>query len=472
MKTFLPVISPTLHPWQTMRLSLEALDNKRLGKQRVEAYQIWRTITGQLKAWRAHPATHAWYGYPDALGVYVAINCALWARRKSATTGKFFSNEKMAEHVARCKFGCNSAGQQVFQLEPLVEEEEQKEEDEQVDEEQKNDNSESEEVVEAAAAVAVPAVAIAAAAAASSAAPSPSSSTSPSRQGTYVDGIRIPWWLHDRRVHDSDAAVLYRKDKKYYRAFKGLSKQYEEYVWPRDINPLHPEQKEELDALAADIEKDQLAKEAKKAKNNKKKATNGGKKRKRTKGESESEGEEAADDNVASDAASAEPADVVPASAATPTKKTRVTRSSIASSTGMPSPLEVTDLSPAHSRSASSSSSSQAAVEPDWAAAVGGMIDATASDQLTPPPEAPTSSSSSPRPRQRRARGKRARVQAAESQQDATAADDVIVSPTPAVTTSKRAKKDIQPSTPFSESSSTGTASILIESPTRRSLQL
>ena len=29
-----------------MRLSLESLDNKRLGKQRVESYQIWRVITG------------------------------------------------------------------------------------------------------------------------------------------------------------------------------------------------------------------------------------------------------------------------------------------------------------------------------------------------------------------------------------------------------------------------------------------
>jgi hypothetical protein len=73
MKTFLPVIDPGLNPWTTMRLSLASLDNARLGKQRVESFQIWNVVSGTkaTKAWRMSPAVHMWRGYERALGVYI-----------------------------------------------------------------------------------------------------------------------------------------------------------------------------------------------------------------------------------------------------------------------------------------------------------------------------------------------------------------------------------------------------------------
>ena len=40
-----------------------SLDYRRLGKQRVEAYQIWRALKGITKGWRNHPAARAWEGY-------------------------------------------------------------------------------------------------------------------------------------------------------------------------------------------------------------------------------------------------------------------------------------------------------------------------------------------------------------------------------------------------------------------------
>ncbi len=39
----------TFLPYSDFRKSLESLDNKRLGKQRVEAYQIISAITGRLR---------------------------------------------------------------------------------------------------------------------------------------------------------------------------------------------------------------------------------------------------------------------------------------------------------------------------------------------------------------------------------------------------------------------------------------
>lgn len=39
------------------------LDNKRLGKQRVEAVQILNTILGLSEGWKNHPAVKMWKGY-------------------------------------------------------------------------------------------------------------------------------------------------------------------------------------------------------------------------------------------------------------------------------------------------------------------------------------------------------------------------------------------------------------------------
>jgi len=67
MQTFLPY--PDFHQ------SARCLDNKRLGKQRVEAYQILELDFPN------HPATKMWIGYESALCYYGFIICEEWKNR-------------------------------------------------------------------------------------------------------------------------------------------------------------------------------------------------------------------------------------------------------------------------------------------------------------------------------------------------------------------------------------------------------
>lgn len=48
----------------------KTLDNKRLGKQRVEAYQILRALLGESNGWIHHPATRMWQGFEYELALY------------------------------------------------------------------------------------------------------------------------------------------------------------------------------------------------------------------------------------------------------------------------------------------------------------------------------------------------------------------------------------------------------------------
>ena len=58
------------------------LDDKRLGKQRVEALQLLNVLTDPTKkGWRNHPATNMWRGYEHALCEYALACCAEWKSR-------------------------------------------------------------------------------------------------------------------------------------------------------------------------------------------------------------------------------------------------------------------------------------------------------------------------------------------------------------------------------------------------------
>lgn len=57
------------------------LDDKRLGKQRVEAYQIIRALLGESNGWVHHPATRMWRGHESQLAVYGLAMCTEWLRR-------------------------------------------------------------------------------------------------------------------------------------------------------------------------------------------------------------------------------------------------------------------------------------------------------------------------------------------------------------------------------------------------------
>jgi len=61
--------------------SAKSLDNKRLGKQRVEAFQILNSLTGKSSGWQNHPATKMWVGYQWQLANYGYQICNEWKSR-------------------------------------------------------------------------------------------------------------------------------------------------------------------------------------------------------------------------------------------------------------------------------------------------------------------------------------------------------------------------------------------------------
>jgi hypothetical protein len=76
----------TFLPYPDFAASAAALDDVRLGKQRVEAYQIVRSLRGVTKGWRHHPATKMWRGHEDALIEYGVAMCDEWTARGRADT--------------------------------------------------------------------------------------------------------------------------------------------------------------------------------------------------------------------------------------------------------------------------------------------------------------------------------------------------------------------------------------------------
>ena len=59
----------------------KSLDYKRLGKQRVEAYQILKTLRGHSHGWKNHPSVKMWKGYENALGLYMNAMIDEWVHR-------------------------------------------------------------------------------------------------------------------------------------------------------------------------------------------------------------------------------------------------------------------------------------------------------------------------------------------------------------------------------------------------------
>lgn len=71
----------TFLPYKSFALSAEVLDDKRLGKQRVEVYQILRTLAGITDGWKNHPAIKMWEGYETVLILYGTAICDEWIDR-------------------------------------------------------------------------------------------------------------------------------------------------------------------------------------------------------------------------------------------------------------------------------------------------------------------------------------------------------------------------------------------------------
>ncbi len=88
MQTFLPIAN--------FRRSLMCLDSKRLGKQRVEAFQLLCALnygpallerfirtskSDQPRGWANHPAAKMWAGYEHALAAYFNQSIRVWVDR-------------------------------------------------------------------------------------------------------------------------------------------------------------------------------------------------------------------------------------------------------------------------------------------------------------------------------------------------------------------------------------------------------
>jgi Pyrimidine dimer DNA glycosylase len=68
----------TFLPYADFEATARALDQKRLGKQRVECIQVLRGLTVSDYGWRHHPAVKMWRGYEEALGRYAFTICEVW----------------------------------------------------------------------------------------------------------------------------------------------------------------------------------------------------------------------------------------------------------------------------------------------------------------------------------------------------------------------------------------------------------
>lgn len=81
----------TFLPYPNLKKSLKVLDRQRLGKQRVEAFQILNVLLNRTdkKGWRNHPAVKMWKGYENALKLYFNKAVKLWISRGYKNTMKF-----------------------------------------------------------------------------------------------------------------------------------------------------------------------------------------------------------------------------------------------------------------------------------------------------------------------------------------------------------------------------------------------
>lgn len=71
----------TFLPYPSFLASATALDDRRLGKQRVETFQILRALVFPTYGWKNHPAVAMWRGFSPALVSYGLTVCREWERR-------------------------------------------------------------------------------------------------------------------------------------------------------------------------------------------------------------------------------------------------------------------------------------------------------------------------------------------------------------------------------------------------------
>jgi hypothetical protein len=89
----------TFLPYPDFQKSVQTLDWRRLGKQRVEAMQILNVLLGSRKnGWRNHPIVKMWTGYEDALCLYMNHCIEEWVGRGYKNTMQFVATPVEIEY--------------------------------------------------------------------------------------------------------------------------------------------------------------------------------------------------------------------------------------------------------------------------------------------------------------------------------------------------------------------------------------
>lgn len=69
----------TFLPYPDFERSARTLDRLRLGRQRVEALQLFNALTVPGHGYRHHPAAKMWRGHEEALVRYALTMCGVWS---------------------------------------------------------------------------------------------------------------------------------------------------------------------------------------------------------------------------------------------------------------------------------------------------------------------------------------------------------------------------------------------------------
>jgi hypothetical protein len=162
----------TFLPYAEFWRSVGILDQKRLGKQRVECLQLLGAIESPDKGWGSHPCTKMWRPYGGALLLYGLLCCRDWTLRGHRDTCR----DKMLKRFDD-KYGNPDRVEWAFHR--IAD----------------DDNCQSEAMLSA--------------------------------------GIIIPWWLGNPSLHNSHKAMLWRKDPDFYRMWEYLREKPEDYWWPK-----------------------------------------------------------------------------------------------------------------------------------------------------------------------------------------------------------------------------------------------
>ncbi len=91
----------TFLPYKSFAKCAAALDNPRLGKQRMECVQIVEGLLGLREGYKNHPASYMWKGYEYALCIYGMMICLEWGNNRRFKDKQLFRLHELSVLAAR-----------------------------------------------------------------------------------------------------------------------------------------------------------------------------------------------------------------------------------------------------------------------------------------------------------------------------------------------------------------------------------